>query len=220
MQQREELVRMAQMYQQSGMGTEYRQARQAIMAHDAQLTTLAGIQAVQQMETANDPTALSKMLSHVQGQQIDLKPYTDGSFDVFVNGKLSQENVPGDVVKDQAMSLFDPAYRAQKASMAQDAFKGSITDRSKVLEITAKMIADLKLEQFKGDAVMAAKYLERTTGWKVQAAGDGMGTMLLFPPGERDPLHWSPQGQTIERDGQKLQINGAQPIAGLALSKG
>lgn len=219
MQQRAELVRMAQMYQQSGMGVEYRQARQALMAHDAQLTNLAGIQAVQQLEFANDPTALSKMLSHVQEQQIDLKPYTDGSFDVYINGKLAQQNVPGETIKDQALSLFDEGYRAQKATMAQESFKGSIADRSEVVKQTAQMVRELKLEQFKGDVSMAVKYLEKTTGWKTQVVGDGSGTVLLFPPGEANPVYWSPQGGTVTRDGVTMTTNGAKPIAGLAYNR-
>lgn len=213
-QQRDELVRMAQMYQQSGMGNEYRQVRQAIMALDNQTANLIGIQAVQEMEFANDPTRLSQMLSYVQGQQIDLKPYNNGTFDIIINGVTAHKNVPGAKIKEDALSLFDPQFAAMKAEMAKEAHKGAIADRSEVVKQTAKMIADLRLEQFKGDVQMQVEYLKKTTGWDVKP-DTNTGLVYILPPGEREPLVWSPEGRTIERDSEKITINSAQPIAGL-----
>lgn len=213
-QQRDELVRMAQMYQQSGMGDEYRQVRHAIMALDNQTANLLGIQAVQEMEFANDPTRLSQMLSYVQGQQIDLKPYNNGTFDIIINGVTAHKNVPGKKIKEDALSLFDPQFAAMKAEMAKEAHKGAVADRSEVVKQTAKMIADLRLEQFKGDVQMQIEYLKKTTGWDVKP-DTNTGLVYIIPPNEREPLVWSPEGRTIERDGEKITINSAQPIAGL-----
>lgn len=215
MMQREELVKLAQIYQQGNMGAEYTQLRQQIMQLDQQMAGLAGIQAVQQMEFSNNPLELSRMLSYFQGQQIDLKPYTDGSFDVLIDGKLAHENVPGAIIKDQALSLFDPQYRAQKAERATETHKANLQTQGEVDKQTAQMIRELKLAEFNGNVEMAKEWIKKQNPeWKVQVLGSE-GGVILVPPNGGDPFFWSPEGRTIERDGVEMRITSAQQIAGL-----
>lgn len=218
-QQRDEMVRMAGMYQRSGMGQQYTEMRHQIMALDSQMVNLAGIQAVQEMEFANDPLRLSQVLSYAKGMQIDLKPYTDGSFDIIINGKVAHENVPGATIKDQALSLFDPSYRAQKAEMAKESHKGAIDQRLEEVKQTAQMIREIAVERFKGDVTMAVEYMKANSKWDISGP-DANGNYVFVAPGGGKPYSWSPESETIKRDGQEIQINSAKPIAGLSFPKG
>lgn len=222
MQRRQQLAQMANMHLRMRTPEAYYKAMELkaqIDQLDHSLLNLAGLQGVREMEEMRDTRRLEYALSALNKAQYQFKAYTDDTYDLYINGQLAHQNVPGWRIRDQAMSVFDPQYAAQKAEMAKETHKGAVADRSEVVKQTAKMIADLRLEQFKGDVQMAVEYLKKTTGWDIKPDTNS-GLWAILPPGEATPMVWDPAGQTIKRDGVEMKITGAQPIAGLTVGKG
>ena len=213
--QRDELVRLAQMYQRSGLGNEFSQVRAQIIALDESMIYLHGMQGMQELTFANDPRRLAGVWSAFTGQNVAIQPRADGKYNVFVNGKLQSSAVPPMDIIDQARSAFDPEYRQLKASqataMSMEAYKTQLTAGAKQAEQTAQMIREIAVERVKGNMGQALEMAKQMYGWDVRAVGDGTGNVIIrrgmdsyvFNPNKTATV--SPDGITIPA-GQATKI--------------
>ena len=217
-QQRGEIERLAGMYQRSGMGPQFMEARAKMMELDNNMTYLHGMQGVQEFSTANDPRRLAAVWSQYAGVPIGIQPRTDGKFNIIVNGKKTKEGVSPSEIVDTARSAFDQTYRQQKSAASSEYNKESFKAQLKMQENqgkeVAQMIREVAVERIKGSNAQALEYAKANFGWDIKPTGSGDGTVIIRPPGAA-PYLFNPSGKTIEIDGVKVQSNAAYPIAGL-----
>jgi len=192
LQNRQELARMAGMYQRAGMGAEFTQMRLKVMELDNSLTFLQGMQGIQELALANDPRRLAAVWSQYTGVPVQLQPQTDGTYNVMVNGKVTQRGVTSGTIIDAARSSFDSEYRNAQAASASAMSMKRFESGLKIGEQAAKTLGDLtsalEQEKLKGANAAALKELEndlkrelelQNPEAKVTMTGDGTGSAIL-----------------------------------------
>jgi hypothetical protein len=215
---REELVRMANVYQQAGRGSQYVQARNQIMEMDDNLFYLQGMQGLQELTTLNDPRRLSAVWSEAMGTPMRITPRTDGTFNITSGNRLIREGVDASTVSDLARSSFDVAFRQQKgeasAAMNQKMFESQLKiQEGNALEL-AKMIRETRVEGVKGNNALTLEWAKANLGWDIRPTGAGDGTVIIRPPNS-PPYLFNAMGNSITIDGVKIPANSARLIGGL-----
>lgn len=219
MQNRQELARMAEMYRQAGMGSEFTAARLKVIELDNSLMFLQGMQGLQELALANDPRRLAAVWSDYAGVPVQLQPQTDGSFNVLVNGRVTQRGVARSAIIDAARSSFDQQYvatqSAAQAEMNTEFFKSQLRMTEEAAKTAAKFAADVQLELLKGDNARATEMIKQM---------DPNGRITMLPDGSGQAI-LQVQGQTLLIGKGGVQIEGApegmvsgpsaRPIAGL-----
>lgn len=192
LQNRQELARMAGMYQRAGMGAEFTQMRLKVMELDNSLTFLQGMQGIQELALANDPRRLAAVWSQYTGVPVQLQPQTDGTYNVMVNGKVTQRGVASNTIIDAARSSFDSEYRNAQAASASAMSMKRFESGLRIGEQAAKTLGDLtsalQQKQLEGANAAALKVLEndlkrelelQNPEAKVTMTGDGTGSAIL-----------------------------------------
>ena len=224
LQNRQELARMAGMYQRAGMGSEFTQMRLKVLELDNSLTFLQGMQGIQELALANDPRRLAAVWSQYTGVPVQLQPQTDGTYNVMVNGRVTQRGVASNTIIDAARSSFDTEYRNAQATSAAKSAEEILKSQLRMTEETAKAVAqttrELQLELLKGENTRATEIVKQMDpNGKITMLPDGSGQAIL-----------QVQGQTllIDKGGMQVQnapegiVSGpsARPIAGLGRTVG
>jgi Glycosyl hydrolase 108 len=218
LQQRDELVRMAGMYQRSGMGQEYMQVRQQIMALDNSLVDIAGMHGISEMELTGSTARLAQAWSTKVGVPIELQRRQDNTYDILVNGRPEAQYVPAGEIMDTALSIFDPQYRERKGAWADKEHEARLKINEVMAGKTGDMIKELYVAQQKGVLDKELELLKLNMGWDIKGpAGDG--TYLIRPPGDT-PFYFDPAGGEIEIDGVKVPVTGARRVGGLSTPAG
>lgn len=220
LQNRQELARMADMYRRAGMGNEYTAARLKLLEADNSLIYLQGMQGLQELALANDPRRLAAVWSDYAGVPVQLQPQTDGSFNVFVNGQMTQRGVARSAIIDAARSSFDKQYvQTQSEASAQQAteyFKSQLRMAEEAAKIAGNYAANIQLELLRGDNARALETIKQL---------DPNGRITMLPDGSGQ-AYLQVQGQTLLIDKGGVQIEGAEegmlsgpsarPISGLS----
>lgn len=218
MQQRQEVARLAGMYQRAGMGMQFMEARGKLMELDNGMTYLQGMQGLQEFTLANDPRRLAAVWSQYAGVPVGIQPRTDGKFDIVVNGRVTKSGVTASDISDSARSAFDQTYRQQKgqasAQYGMETFKAQLDIQKENAKQTAQMIREITTQRAQGNTQLALEQIKQLR-YDVKPTGAGDGTVIITPPGGGAPLLFNPSGRTIEINGVKVQSNEAYPIAGL-----
>lgn len=218
MRQREELARLAGMYQRSGMGVQFMETRAKLMELDENMFYLQGMQGVQEFSLANDPRRMAAVWSHFAGVPVGIQPRSDGKFDIVVNGRRTREGLTAADITNQARLSFDSAFRQQSAAAGaeynKEAFKSQLAIQQENAKQMGSMIREIAVEQTKGNNQLALEWAKANYGWDIKPTGAGDGTVVIRPPGG-SPFIFNPKGTAIEIDGVKIQSNSAYPIAGL-----
>jgi hypothetical protein len=219
LQNRQELARMADMYRRAGMGNEFTAARLKLIELDNSLVYLQGMQGLQELALANDPRRLAAVWSDYAGVPVQLQPQTDGSFNILVNGRVTQRGVARNAVIDAARSSFDKQYvQTQSAAAAEQAteyFKSQLRMTEEAAKASAKFAADIQLKLLEGENAQATEMVKQMDpNGKITMLPDGSGQAIL-----------QVQGQTLLIDKGGVQIEGApegmisgpsaRPIGGL-----
>lgn len=219
LQNRQELARMADMYRRAGMGNEFTATRLKLIELDNSLIYLQGMQGLQELALANDPRRLAAVWSDYAGVPVQLQPQTDGSFNILVNGRVTQRGVARNSVIDAARSSFDKQYvQTQSAAAAEQAteyFKSQLRMTEEAAKASAKFAADIQLKLLEGDNAKATELIKQMDpNGKITMLPDGSGQAIL-----------QVQGQTLLIDKGGVQIEGApegmvsgpsaRPITGL-----
>jgi len=204
LQNRQELARMADMYRRAGMGNEFTAARLKLIELDNSLVYLQGMQGLQELALANDPRRLAAVWSDYAGVPVQLQPQTDGSFNILVNGRVTQRGVARSSIIDQARSSFDKQYvQTQSAAAAEQAteyFKSQLRMTEEAAKASAKFAADIQLKLLEGQNAQALEIVKQMDpNGKLTVNSDGSGQAFL-----------QVQGQTLLIDKGGVQIEGAR----------
>lgn len=216
--QREEAVRIAEMYRRSGMGNEFTLARAKVMELDNNMMYLQGMQGIQEFYLANDPRRLSAVWSEYSGMKVNVQPRSDGKFDVLVGERRAREGLTQDQIVNMARLSFDSGYRQTQAQAGAEAnmevFKAQLEIQKDQAKQTAQMIREIAVAQTQGNINQALEWAKANFKWDITPTGAGDGTIIIRPPGGT-PYLFNASGRTVEIDGVKVQTNSAYPIAGL-----
>lgn len=217
-QQREELARLAQMYQNAGMGPQFMEARARVMEMDNSMIFLQGMRGIEEFSLAGDPRRLAAVWSAYFGAPVGVQRRSDGLFDVIADGERVLEGLTANAVVDRARSSFDTAFRKQKAEAAATAgmeeFKSVLRRQEQQGKDLAQMIREIAVARVQGNNAQALEWAKANYNWDIRPTGSGDGSVIIRPPGG-SPYLFNPTGKTIEIDGVKVQSNAAYPIAGL-----
>ena len=216
--QREEAVRIAEMYRRAGMGNEFTLARAKVMELDNNMMYLQGMQGIQEFFLANDPRRLSAVWSEYSGMKVNVQPRSDGKFDVLVGERRAREGLTQDQIVNMARLSFDSGYRQTQAQAGAEAnmevFKAQLEIQKDQAKQTAQMIREIAVAQTQGNINQALEWAKANFKWDITPTGAGDGTIIIRPPGGT-PYLFNASGRTVEIDGVKVQTNSAYPIAGL-----
>ena len=218
-QNRTELARMAQMYRNAGMGDQFTQARLKMLDLDNSLLFLQGMQGIQEIAMANDPRRLAAVWSQYAGVPVQLQPQTDGSYNVVVNGRVTQRGVPANTIIDSARSGFDAEYRKMRtessSSMAIEQFKSQLRISEESAKAVLQTAREAQNELIKGDNARAVELIKQMDpNGKITMLPDGSGRSILQVQGQT--LMLDPGGNPIEGAPEGM-VSGpsVRPIAGL-----
>jgi hypothetical protein len=198
------------------MGAEYMQATLAVEEMDNSLAFLQGMQGIQELGIARDPRRLAAVWSYYTGVPVQLQPQTDGTYNVMVNGQVTQRGVKSGTIIDAARSSFDAEYRnAQAASastMALKQFESSLKISEQAAKTLGEFTSAIQQEKLKGANAVALKELEiglkdelerQNPEAKVTMTGDGTGSAILSYKDGRVAT-FTPGGE-IEINGQTVK---------------
>lgn len=205
-QNRQELARMADMYRRAGMGDQFTQARLKLLDLDNSLLFLQGMQGIQELGLANDPRRLAAVWSQYAGVPIQLQPQTDGTYNVMVNGRITQRGVSSGTIIDSARSSFDAEYRKSRSesssAMALEQFKSQLRISEESAKSVLQAAREAQNELLRGENARAAEIIKQMDpNGKITMLPDGSGrsilqvqgqTMMLDPGG--NPIEGAPEG--------------------------
>lgn len=218
-QNRAELARMAQMYRNAGMGDQFTQARLKMLDLDNSLLFLQGMQGIQEIAMANDPRRLAAVWSQYAGVPVQLQPQTDGSYNVLVNGRVTQRGVAANTIIDSARSAFDAEYRKMRtessSSMAVEQFKSQLRISEESAKAVLQTAREAQNKLIEGDNARAVELIKQMDpNGKITMLPDGSGRSILQVQGQTVML--DPGGNPIEGAPEGM-VSGpsVRPIAGL-----
>lgn len=216
LQNRQELARMAGMYQRAGMGAEFTQMRMKVMELDNSLTFLQGMQGIQELALARDPRRLAAVWSQYTGVPVQLQPQTDGTYNVMVNGQVTQRGVTSNTIIDAARSSFDAEYRnaqvASSSAMSMKQFESGLKINEQASKTLGDLTSALQQEQLKGANSAALEQIKndlkielerQNPEAKVTMSNDSTGSAILSYKDGRVAT-FTPGGE-IEINGQTVK---------------
>lgn len=177
-------LQIADIYQRAGIGEKYLEARMAAERIALTVQNLAGQKAANLLEKANDPRLLMQLWSQQYGQNVVLRPRSDGKWNIEVDGQLVNEGVTtSKLVSVQRASLSSAWVTSVNAAATKHAAERdkAVWDLRKTElgkwwdNLTARQKAKLEAE---------GKIIKDTeTGvWRMQD-----GRPIHYIPGEREP---------------------------------
>jgi soluble lytic murein transglycosylase-like protein len=207
-QMRDEMARLATMYQRAGMGTQYMEARMKVLELDNNMTYLQGMQGLQEFSLANDPRRLAAVWSQYAGVPVGIQPRSDGTFNIIVNGKKTKEGISASDISDAARSAFDQTYRQQKAETAKtmgiESFKKQLDAQVEAVKQNAQMIREATVEAIKGRNKVMEIRLGRED-FEIKPIGDGTARAWVSnKAGTALGMIDANTGQFVEMDGLKI----------------
>jgi hypothetical protein len=207
-QMRDEMARLATMYQRSGMGAQYMEARMKVLELDNNMTYLQGMQGLQEFSLANDPRRLAAVWSQYAGVPVGIQPRSDGTFNIIVNGKKTKEGISASDISDAARSAFDQTYRQQKAETAKtmgiESFKKQLDAQVEAVKQNAQMIREATVEAIKGRNKVMEVRLGRED-FEIKPIGDGTARAWVSnKAGTALGMIDANTGQFVEMDGLKI----------------
>ena len=207
-QMRDEMARLATMYQRAGMGAQYMEARMKVLELDNNMTYLQGMQGLQEFSLANDPRRLAAVWSQYAGVPVGIQPRSDGTFNIIVNGKKTKEGISASDISDAARSAFDQTYRQQKAETAKtmgiESFKKQLDAQVEAVKQNAQMIREATVEAIKGRNKVMEIRLGRED-FEIKPIGDGTARAWVSnKAGTALGMIDANTGQFVEMDGLKI----------------
>ena len=220
---RAEAIRKFQMAQQAGMGTQAEAIRDQIVqldeAYKSNSILLQGMNGLYQLEYGNDPRAVSAVMSYYVGQPVAFQPRSDGTFNMWVNGRKVSKPMTKDEVRVAAREMFDEKYRADKAAKESEfntkRMNSAFEMMAKRDQINAEMIKDIMVQNSKGEWELRKELSKQ--GWDVKP-DTGTGTIILTPPPWMQqqgvpPYIFNPRNkETVSPDGVPVPASSAVPI--------
>ena len=192
---RQEIARIATIYQQNGMVDQFLNLRFKLMETDSNLLYLQGMQAIQEISALRDPRRLESVYSAYLGSPVQFQPRSDGTWNVVANGNVVQSGMETGSLINAVRSGIDKQYLADRTKLSSEismeTFKSDLRRKEKTEEQTASAIADIYKELLKGRNDLAVKRAEAEGGKLVDINGEAYlqkgGETYKIVPGEEIP---------------------------------
>lgn len=184
---RESAVRVAQMYQQAGLGEQYTVARLAIEEMDQRMFALHGRQAVYELNRFADPRRLEAVWSHHAGVPIEVNPRSDGTYDITSQGQPlpDAQGLTREEVADLAQRDFDETYREQVNAIEEERsmliLRSQLRTNERVAGENAQMTREIFVARNQADLDRFASEAE-ANDWTLHNTGDL--TIAISPDGQ------------------------------------
>lgn len=118
LQERQNLVQLAQINARSGTSegnAKFDEYYTRIREIDTRLQYLQGMQGITDFRMRNDPQRLAAVWSAYAGNQIQIQPRTDGQYNIYIEGQLTQEGLGQDQIIAAAKLAFSEEARDKLA---------------------------------------------------------------------------------------------------------
>jgi len=196
MDQRQELVRMAEIYRRNGMVTKYQEAAARIQEADDSLVKLQGMRGISELLTNNNPLRLEQVLSYMTGQTIRLRPSLDGTYDYMVpdaNGTLvvAQTGVTPGELANRARNTIDAEAAAAAEERNAEFTAFAEQERIKTINAINLAVAQGEIDRSKELAKDAGIELVETAEKTFAVLKDASGNTSLLEWGEEIPAESS-----------------------------
>jgi len=188
---RQEIARIATIYQQNGMVDQFLNLRFKLMETDSNLLYLQGMQGIQEISALRDPRRLESVYSAYLGSPVQFQPRSDGKFNVVVGGKVVQSGMDtGDLVTAVRTGI-DAQYRADRTKLSSEIsmenFKSELRRQEAAEEKILEAAASIQKALIDGK-VQLAKTIAENAGGKITAQGDNVylqkdGLLYKIDPG-------------------------------------
>jgi hypothetical protein len=117
---RQEIQRIADIYQRNGMAEQYLGLRFKLLEMDSNLLSLQGIQGIQEFSVLRDPTRLEAVYSQYLGSPVRFQPRTDGTYNVTAGGRVLQSGVSqGDLITAVRTGI-DKQYATDRSKISSE----------------------------------------------------------------------------------------------------
>ena len=207
-QQRNEIAQLAQLMMQSGTSEGIQNAiglRTELGKLDASLLQLqqqtvekqmylTGMQGIRELAAANDPRRLSGVLTAYMGAPVGIQGRSDGTYNLFINGRKVQEGMSSESLANYAQMQFSTeareAAKAARAAEAEAALKFKYSESVASTLIRAKN--DIMSAIINGEYNKAAEIAKANKG---DLKFDGMGNSYFQVGNEVFVIN--PQGKEI-----------------------
>jgi hypothetical protein len=136
--ERQALVEKIQLMEQYGFGAQALELVPLIRGIDIGLFKAQADQGIYEGEMTGNFSRAMTTLSYFRQQPHQVLQRSDGSYDLYVDGKVARSNVSKNELADLIKTNLDESYRQQKAELGGEAYKSQL----KIQEVVAKEIAN------------------------------------------------------------------------------
>ena len=191
---RELFVAEAQDYASFGMTRQAAEVLTQVSAIDLGLYKAQADQGIYELATFGDPSRAMSVLSQFTGTPTQALDRGDGTYDLYVDGRVAQTAVPVDKLADLIKTRVDTEYRQAKSEATMSAATKAQEERFKTeREVAVAMVKgtfDIEKER--------AKLRER--GIQITNLGDGR-ALLVYPDGSTGIADANMLGETQTAQG-------------------
>jgi len=141
---RQRLAARAQDFDKYGMSKQADEALAQVAAIDLGLFKAQGDQGVYELTVTGDASRAMAVMSQFTGTPHQALDRGDGTYDLYVNGRVSKTAIPVDKLADLVRTKVDDGYRQQKAELAGFATKEGIKGEEARKTETLKSIGEIQ----------------------------------------------------------------------------
>jgi hypothetical protein len=188
---RQEIARIATIYQQNGMVDQFLNLRYKLMETDSNLLYLQGMQAIQEISALRDPRRLESVYSAYLGSPVRFQPRSDGTWNVIANGNVVQAGMETGSLITAVRTGIDKQYLADRTKLSSEismeTFKSQLRRQETAEQKTLEAAASIQKALIEGK-VQLAKTIAENAGGKITAQGDNVylqkdGQLYKIDPG-------------------------------------
>jgi hypothetical protein len=188
---RQEIARIADIYQQNGMVEQFLGLRYKLMETDSNLLYLQGMQGIQELSVLRDPRRLESVYSQYIGSPVNFQPRSDGKFNIVVGGNVVQDGIDAGDLINAVRTGIDAQYRTDRTKLiseiSMENFKSRLKRQETAEEKTLEAAASIQKALIDGK-VQLAKTIAENAGGKITAQGDNVylqkdGLLYKIDPG-------------------------------------
>jgi soluble lytic murein transglycosylase-like protein len=201
LEQRKALTQQMALMEQYGFGAKAMELLPQVQAIDLGLFKAQADQGIYEGTMTGNFSRAMSVLSHFRGQPHQVLDRGDGTFDLYVGGKVARTGIDKESLADLVRSNVDADYRAQKAELAGARAK----QQMKIEEIVAENV-------IKAQGNLQAALINAQA--QIQAAGikEGATKYTIDPNNNRIVVQEGNRITAVDMQGNKIPIRGKEQV--------
>ena len=211
---RQALLAEADSYYRMGMNREAAALFMQVSAIDTGLFKAQGDLGVYELAASGDPSRAMAVVSQFTGIPHQALDRGDGTYDLYMNGRVAQTGVPVDKLADLIRTQIDDGYRQQKASLNAKVFEKDLDLRNKIQEELVKAQGNIQKALVEGKFKILEKEAEKRGG---KLTVDTSSQIAYLQTAEGQVLIIDPRATETVR-GKPVSSPTARPVSGLNFS--